>query len=140
MVCIYCGSKTQVVNSRPQKTSKQTWRRRKCLNCSVIFSTIERINFSNSLVITNKNDKIEDFVKEKLLLSIYDSLRHRKDSINDSISLTDTVMSRVLINLNTPVIDRNKLIRIVHGVLNRFDKSAAVHYLAYYPIDQIKTN
>lgn len=136
MVCIYCGGKTKVINSRHQARLKQVWRRRKCLSCSNLFSTIEHINFSNTLVITSKSGKIEDFVKEKLLFSIYDSLGHRNDAINDAIALTDTIMSNVLKTLKTPLIDREALINISSNVLRKFDKSAAVHYLAYYPIEK----
>jgi len=134
MVCIYCGSKTQVTNSRNQKRLKQVWRRRKCTKCSNLFTTIEKINFSNTLVIANNKGKVEDFLKEKLLFSIYDSLGHRVNAIGDAAAITDTIMSNVLKTLKTPVIDRDSLINISYAVLKKFDKSAAVHYLAYYPI------
>jgi len=134
MVCIYCGAKTKVVNSRGQKRLKQVWRRRKCFNCNNIFTTIEHINFSGSLIIENSSGKIEHFVKEKLLLSIYDSLGHRKDALGDSLAITDTIMSKVLNSLKTPLINRYDLINISASVLSRFDKSAAVHYKAYYPV------
>jgi transcriptional regulator NrdR family protein len=134
MVCIYCGAKTQVINSRSQKRLKQVWRRRKCLACSNIFSTIERINFSNTLLITTRSGKVDDFSKEKLLLSIYDSLKHRRDALDDAIAITDTVMAKVLETLKTPLIDHNTLINISTEVLKRFDKPAAVHYSAYNPV------
>lgn len=134
MDCIYCGSKTRVINSRKQMKAKQVWRRRKCSACLNIFTTIEKINFSNTLLITKKSGKLEDFVKEKLLFSIYNSLGHRQDAIGDSIAITETVMTSLLKTLKTPVINRNHLIKTTSEVLKRFDKPASVHYLAYYPV------
>ncbi len=134
MVCIYCGSKTNVVNSRGQTRLKQVWRRRKCPNCKNIITTIERINFSSSLLVSTKTGKVEEFLKEKLLLSIYDSLGHRKDAINDAVAITDTIMSNILKSLKTPLIDRSTLINTSVKVLTKFDKPAAVHYKAYYPV------
>jgi transcriptional repressor NrdR len=136
MVCIYCSNKTQVVNSRNQTRLKQVWRRRKCSNCLNIFTTVERINLSNTLLISNKTGKVEDFLKEKLLLSIYDSLGHRDDPIRDAAAITDTIISNVLKSLKTPLIRREVLINISHDVLKKFDKAAAVHYLAYYPVNK----
>jgi transcriptional regulator NrdR family protein len=113
---------------------KQIWRRRKCLNCHNIFSTIERINFSGSLIIENKSGKIEPFVKEKLLFSIYSSLGHRSDAVGDSIAITETIMSNLLKSLKSPLIKRNTIVETSVAVLNKFDKPASVHYKAYYPI------
>jgi len=134
MVCIFCDGKTQVVNSRLQKKQQQVWRRRKCPNCKNIFTTIERIDYSSSLLIDKIDGKTEHFVKEKLLLSIYSSLGHRKDPVGDSIAITDTIIAKVLKTIKTPLISRNVLIGISTDVLNRFDKTAAVHYKAYHPL------
>lgn len=134
MVCIYCDSKTQVVNSRSQQRLKQVWRRRKCVKCHNIFTTIEHINFSGSILIENKSGKTENFIKEKLLLSIYSSLGHRIDPLGDSIAITDTIVSNLLKTLKSPLISRDTLINTSVSVLNKFDKPAAVHYKAYYPL------
>lgn len=136
MVCIYCGSKTSVINSRHQRRLKQVWRRRKCLSCHKLFSTIERLNLSNSLLIRNKKGEIEGFVKEKLLFSIHDSLKHREYAVQDAISITDTVISNILNQLKSPLIERSTLISITHKVLNNFDRPAAVYYLAYNKVDE----
>jgi len=88
----------------------------------------------NSLLVKNEAGAIDHFVREKLLLSIYDSLKHRKNSISDSIAITDTIVAKLISKPSTPLIERNVLINISHEVLANFDKPAAVHYLAYNPI------
>ena len=132
MVCIYCGKKTQVVNSRNQKKLNQTWRRRKCPSCLNVFTSIERINLASSLVFKNKTNIIENFQKEKLFLSIYKSLGHRLNSIEDSVAITDTVVSNILMKLKSPLIQRDVLIKVTLKVINKFDKTGAVHYSAYH--------
>ena len=134
MVCIYCGKKTQVVNSRNQKKLNQTWRRRKCPSCKNVFSTIERINLASSLVIKNRTNKIEGFQREKLFLSIYESLGHRKNPIEDSAAITDTVVSNLLERIKSPLIERSDLIKTCLVVIKNFDKTGAVHYAAYHPV------
>jgi len=136
MVCIYCGAKTQVTNSRNQKKLKQVWRRRKCVNCSNIFTTIERIDYSTTLLIANNKGEVEEFIRDKLLLSIFQSLGHRASPIADAAAITDTIMSYVLNSLKTAVIKRDTLITISFNVLKKFDNAAAVHYLAYYPLEK----
>jgi transcriptional regulator NrdR family protein len=136
MVCLYCRGKTQVVNSRHQKRLNQTWRRRKCSSCSNIFSTTEKINYSTTLLITNKTGTISDFSKDKLLLSVYRSLGHRDDAINDAVALTDTIMSSIIKPLATPLVDTASIVKTTYLVLSNFDKAAAVHYRAYYPLSK----
>lgn len=137
MVCLYCGGETQVVNSRPQQKLKQVWRRRKCVVCGSIFTTSERIDLTKSLLIRKSNQKLEGFTREKLLLSIYTSLGHRKNAVSDSIAITETIVSRLLKSINQPIVDVETLIKLSHDVLRHFDTAASVHYNAYYPI---KTN
>ena len=139
MVCVYCGGETQVVNSRPQVKLMQVWRRRKCKSCGSIFSTSERIDLSGTLLIKKNDQTIEGFIREKLLLSIYRSLGHRKSAVSNSIAITNTIISKLLKNPSKPLIDRKQLIETSYEVLNHFDKAAAVHYSAYYPVKSDKS-
>lgn len=134
MVCIYCGKATKVVNSRPQNKLKQVWRRRQCLNCKSLFTTTERIDLAKSLVLVKTDQKLEPFIKEKLLLSIFRSLGHRKSATSDAIAITDTVMAKLLKKLTSPLITPDTVIKQTSLVLSNFDQAANVHYLAYHPV------
>lgn len=136
---MYCGGETQVVNSRPQQKLKQVWRRRKCIVCGSLFTTSERIDLTKTLLIRKSDQKLEGFTREKLLLSIYTSLGHRKNAVSDSIAITDTIVSRLLKSVNQPIVDVDNLIKLSYDVLRHFDKAASVHYNAYYPIKANKT-
>ena len=134
MVCVYCGTDTDVINSRPQKRRNSVWRRRHCDNCQAVFTTIEQADLSGALRIQRNTKAFEPFVRDKLFLSIYKSCSHRPTAISDASALTTTVISRLM--ASTPpstAINPITIVNIATVVLQRFDKSAAVHYAAFHP-------
>ena len=132
MVCIYCGSNTHVTNSRHQKRANQVWRRRKCLTCGAIFSTTEGADTSQALSV-QKKDGLEPFSRDMLLLSVYDSLRHRKSALEDATALTGTIISTLTPLADNAVLDRDVITTVTTTVLQRFDKPAATSYRAFHP-------
>lgn len=133
MVCIYCGHETKVTNSRHQKRTNATWRRRKCIECSAIFTTTEVIELAQSLSVQSESH-LEPFSRDKLLLSLYESLKHRNTALGDAAALTNTVIGHALSLSDRAVIDREALITVTITVLERFDLSAATHYRAFHPL------
>ena len=131
MVCIYCGSDTKVSNSRLKKRSNQIWRRRTCSVCNAVFTTLEQPLLSQSWVINSSKGKTA-FLPEKFFLSIYESLKHRENAVNDAKHVTQTVIDR----LNRLAADGSLDIKTLRDTaivcLNRFDKAAATHYRAYH--------
>lgn len=66
MHCPYCGSKdTEVVETRDSEDLETIRRRRSCLKCKKRFTTYERIENVN-LVVIKKDRKREQFNREKL--------------------------------------------------------------------------
>ena len=137
MDCFICDGKTSVVNSRPQLRLKQVWRRRLCKNCGYIFTTIEKIDLERSMMVKFNNQHLEEFVREKILISIRDSLGHHKDPINDSIAITDTIISKLYKNNQSPLIDRNNIVKTTLEVLKHFDKASYIHYQAYHKLNEL---
>lgn len=134
MECIYCGSATSVVNSRPQKRSNSIWRRRKCLRCGAIFTSRESIDLSGALALQKqKSGQLQPFSKDKLLISIYESCRHRPNGSDDSAHLTQTIIDRALPLAGSGAIKQDDLIAIAIATLESFDKTAAAVYKAYHP-------
>jgi transcriptional regulator NrdR family protein len=76
--------------------------------------------------------RYEPFSRDKLLLSLYKSCEHRKDALSDAASLTDTVIKKLLTQVQNGVINRTHIIQVVQVALNRFDKAASVHYTAFH--------
>lgn len=138
MVCVYCKQKTQVTNSRLQKKQNNVWRRRHCLNCGANFTTLEKPDFTTALSVTDQN-RYEPFLRDKLLLSVFDSLKHRKSALHDATSLTDTIIAQAYARISDGKIERSQLVSISLQTLQRFDKPAATYYAAYHPLELIKT-
>lgn len=132
MVCIYCGSGTNVTNSRHQKRLNHVWRRRKCELCHAIFTTTEMADAVSTLRVNNSG-ALEPFLRDNLLLSVFDSLRHRKSALTDATGLTATIVSNIYDVADNAVIDREAIVAISSVVLERFDHVAATHYKAFHP-------
>lgn len=133
MVCIYCGHKTSVINSRKSGKTNTTWRRRRCLSCKAIATSRENYDLDSSLRVRSNSGRLEPFSRDKMFLSIYKSLSHRKTSLEDAGALGDTVIGH-LFNLQTNgVITRQALAELTQSVLARFDKAAATYYAAHHP-------
>jgi transcriptional repressor NrdR len=135
MECYICHNQTKVSNSRKQRKRNQVWRRRVCVNCDYIFTTVEKVDLEHSLVVEYINGEISNFIREELLISINKGLKHRKNHLNDSISLTDTIISKLLVNNSKPLVTRNDIINTSLSVLKNFDNLAYTSYTAYHPLD-----
>lgn len=132
MLCIYCSSGTQVINSRHQKRVNNVWRRRKCISCKEIFSTIEAPDLVRSMLV-HKGKASEPFLRDNLFATVYDSLKHRKSALTDATALTNTAISKLYALANDGVIERDVITTVVETILRRFDKAAATYYKAFHP-------
>jgi transcriptional regulator NrdR family protein len=79
--------------------------------------------------VSTRNNTLEPFYREKLFVSIKDSLAHRKTALEDATALTDTVLAAVL-RQKQATIQVSQLISIVQEILQRFDPTAAAVYKA----------
>lgn len=135
MVCIYCGSKTDVTNSRPQKRLNRTWRRRECRQCGAVFTTIEAAQLAEGLTVARDTPTtgLQPFVRDKLFVSIYASCQHRSEALEDAAALTDTIIGRLSDIQTGGIVASHALRELVHTTLARFDSASAVHYRAFHP-------
>src|SRR6266487_3390242 len=77
MRCPNCGSlDTQVKDSRPTEDSSVIRRRRVCLTCNFRFTTFERVQL-RELVVIKRNGRRVPFDRDKLLRSMQIALRKR---------------------------------------------------------------
>jgi transcriptional repressor NrdR len=77
MRCPSCGSlDTQVKDSRPTEDSSVIRRRRVCLSCNSRFTTFERVQL-RELVVIKRNGRRVPFDRDKLLRSVQIALRKR---------------------------------------------------------------
>jgi transcriptional repressor NrdR len=135
MVCIYCGAGTAVTNSRLQKKTNQVWRRRKCLKCGNVYSSIEGVNWGQAVRYSHEG-RLEPFSRDRLFLSLYEACRHRKSAQSDATALTDTVLGKLRPRIQAASLDRGQVIDTAMKVLKQFDKAAATAYRAYHPLEK----
>ena len=78
MRCPFCGhDASQVKDSRPTDDGAAIRRRRQCEGCAARFTTFERIQL-RELVVVKSNDRREPFDREKLIRSIGIAARKRQ--------------------------------------------------------------
>lgn len=77
MRCPYCGSlETQVKDSRPTEDSSSIRRRRVCPDCGGRFTTFERVQLRD-LIVVKKSGRRVPFDRDKLMRSLEVALRKR---------------------------------------------------------------
>lgn len=89
MRCPFCGhDDTQVKDSRPSEDGRVIRRRRECFECHRRFTTFERFQVQQTVVIKKDNSR-ELFDRDKLMKSIMVACRKRMVSpaqVNDLVS------------------------------------------------------
>ena len=137
MVCIFCHNETEVTNSRAKSRTPSVWRRRACKQCVAQFTTTELPDYTKALkVLSMDSRKLNPFSRDKLFLSLYQSLGHRKDALDSSTALTTTVIGR-LINKKFVIngaIETKSISKVAYEALKRYDPLAAATYKAYHQL------
>lgn len=126
MVCIHCSGKTRVINSRSQKRDNQVWRRRQCQDCQAVFTTEEAADYGRAWLVADTKGGLRAFSRDKLFLSLYLAVQHRKTALEDATALTDTIIAKL--SARKSIISKQDLANSAQTALNRFDKAASTYY------------
>ncbi len=131
MRCPFCGNTdTQVKDSRPAEDHVAIRRRRFCPACSGRFTTYERVQLRD-LVVVKKNGKREDFDRDKLDRSIRISLQKRPIDPERIDQMISGIVRR-LESLGDSDVDSDKIGEIVMDALARIDTVAYVRFASVY--------
>ena len=131
MRCPFCSSQdSQVKDSRPTEDNTAIRRRRVCDQCSSRFTTFERIQLRD-LVIIKTNDKKEAFDRDKMFRSI--SLALRKRNIDqETIEKIVNAIVRKLENSGETEIKSNLIGEYIMDALSNLDQVAYVRFASVY--------
>ena len=131
MRCPFCSNKdSQVKDSRPTEDNTAIRRRRICDQCGSRFTTFERIQLRD-LVIIKSNDKKETFDRDKMFRSI--SLALRKRNIDqEKIEKIVNAIVRKLENSGETEIKSNLIGEYIMDALSRLDQVAYVRFASVY--------
>jgi len=131
MRCPFCGTEdTQVKDSRPTEDDAAIRRRRFCVNCGARFTTFERVQLREMLVVKSNGDK-ETFERDKLLRSMKIALRKRPVDDERIEQVTNSVV-RQLETLGENEITTAKIGEHVMEALRTLDHVAYVRYASVY--------
>ena len=131
MDCPFCGSPdTQVKDSRPCEDGAAIRRRRLCGNCGARFTTFERVQL-RELVVVKRNGKKSPFDRDKLERSLNIALRKR-DVDPEVVSRAINDMIRKLEQRGEPESSTETVGKLVMEVLYRLDKVAYIRYASVY--------
>jgi len=130
MICPFCKKgETSVVDSRPTEDGTSIRRRRLC-NCGERFTTFERVQF-RELIVIKKNGRKSSFDREKLSKSIYIALKKRPID-TDTVEKFITNISRTLEELGQSEISSNTIGTLVMDGLKELDPVAYVRFASVY--------
>ncbi len=131
MRCPFCGNiETQVKDSRISDDGESIKRRRYCASCDSRFTTYERIQLREILVIKKNGDK-KIFDPEKLKKSIAMAVRKRPVSELQVEKMVNNIV-RTLEMDNEGEITSAKLGEMVMIALEKLDKVAFVRFASVY--------
>ena len=131
MRCPFCSNQdSQVKDSRPTEDNTAIRRRRVCDQCGSRFTTFERIQLRD-LVIIKTNDKKEAFDRDKMFRSVSLALRKRNIS-QETIEKIINAIVRKLENSGETEIKSNLIGEYIMDALSHLDQVAYVRFASVY--------
>jgi len=131
MKCPVCSLEvSRVLESRDVEDSGSIRRRRECLDCKHRFTTYERLEVPN-LMVVKKNGERELFDRQKLSRGIYRAFEKRPI---EAIKIEEIIseVERLARGMDQPEIDTNKIGAIVMDELLQTDDVAYVRFASVY--------
>lgn len=131
MRCPFCGhDDSQVKDSRPTEDNSAIRRRRQCEGCGGRFTTFERIQLRELLVIKSEG-KREPFDREKLERSLSVACRKRPVD-NTQIEKLASAIQRQLETLGESEIETKRIGEFVMDGLKALDSVAYIRFASVY--------
>jgi transcriptional repressor NrdR len=131
MRCPFCGTEdTQVKDSRPTEDNAAIRRRRFCVNCGARFTTFERVQLRDMMVVKSNGDK-EIFDRDKVVRSMKIALRKRPVDDERIEQVVNSVV-RQLESLGESEITTVQVGEQVMETLRKLDHVAYVRYASVY--------
>ncbi|MEK9195924.1 MAG: hypothetical protein AAB914_01005 [Patescibacteria group bacterium] len=97
-----------------------------------VFTTRELPDWSLSISVSRNNGQISPYSTDKVFVSVFRSLSHRKSPIEDARGITTTTTESVGQLQRNGVVSTGELQKTISGVLQRFDSVARIHYDAHH--------
>jgi transcriptional repressor NrdR len=131
MKCPYCHYKdTRVLDSRESNDETAIRRRRECLKCEKRFTTYERLETSN-IIIIKKDGRREQFDREKLKRGILKACEKRPVPTDKIDKAIDDIEAKLITSGDSEV--KSKFVgELLMKHLKRLDKVAYIRFASVY--------
>jgi transcriptional repressor NrdR len=131
MVCPFCKNKnTDVVETRDNEELSIVRRRRECATCKKRFTTYERIEEVNALVI-KKDGRREKFDQNKLKKGIIEACAKTKVSYGDIEKILEDVTKKLYLTNNLEIESR-EIGELIATKLKEIDKVAYIRFASVF--------
>ena len=131
MKCPYCNyEETQVIDTRETENLETTRRRRECLKCNKRFTTYERVEEAD-IIVVKKDGKRERFERKKLMGGILKASEKRNIPLEKIEKLVDDVESD-LRKRDSVEVESKVIGEIAMKKLKTLDKVAYIRFASVY--------
>jgi transcriptional repressor NrdR len=131
MRCPFCSNEdTQVKDSRPTEDNSAIRRRRSCNACGARFTTFERVQL-RELMVMKKSGKKVPFEREKLERSVNLALRKRQVE-EDKVERMINGIVRQLESMGESEVQTDQIGKLIMEGLQNLDKVAYVRFASVY--------
>ncbi|MCK4551200.1 MAG: transcriptional repressor NrdR [Candidatus Aenigmarchaeota archaeon] len=131
MKCPFCEApETKVVDKRVSEDFETNRRRRECLACGRRFTTYERVEMGNFLVI-KKDGTRERFNRDKILKGLIKACEKRPIEMNDIEKVVDEV-ERDIMTRDSHEIKSDEIGKIIMKKLKKLDDVAYIRFASVY--------
>jgi len=132
MRCPYCSENDdKVVDTRPVEGGNIIRRRRKCMNCGKRFTTYERVEHLEVLLVRKRDESIEPFDREKLMRGIMKACEKRPIE-PEKIEAVVSNIEQELYNSGEREVSSVEIGERVMNALKGLDEVAYVRFASVY--------
>ncbi len=129
MRCIFCDGETKVTDKRDSET--ETRRRRECLRCKKRFTTYERVEEPN-LIVIKKDKSREPFSREKLRTGILKACEKRPIETEKIDKIINEIERKLRDKVKGKEILSKEIGELVVKALKKLDKVAYIRFASVY--------
>lgn len=131
MKCPFCGQvEEKVVDSREARDSEAIRRRRECLQCGRRFTTYERIE-EIQLMVVKKDGRREPFDRNKILSGLLKATQKRPVSVAELEKIADEVEARLMEKAEREISSK-EIGELIMNRLYELDEVAYVRFASVY--------
>jgi len=127
MKCKFCDANTKVTDKR--ESHDGTRRRRECLKCKKRFTTYEKPE-DKDIIIVKKDGRREHFLDEKLRLGLIKACQKRPVSMEKIDKIVDDIKEKI--RKKSKEIKSDMIGKMVMNKLKKLDKVAYIRFASVY--------